>query len=449
MKLSPEGLLSRALPWLLLAALWAAAPRTHAALQGDVNLDGRVTVSDAVDLIRKMGGSFLPYDASYILSDIHPWNPTGEGFYQNGRWYLGNSFLNKGDVVEVLRVAVGLAPARDVGPVVYTAAGTGPSYPNTDIDSKEGYGTDLFLFAPWELDVSPAGYVYFTENNAHRVRVLSPTGSVWVLSGGPNPGFRDGPKNRARFKSPEGIALYRDGNLAVADTYNHAIRRVTVPWGDVTTLGGNGIPGYKDGPPSESQFDEPNGVATDPAGNVYVADTKNNRIRKITPDGMTATIAGDGEGGYTDGPALKARLYQPTGVEFDPRDGGLFIADMGNSKIRKLTAAGELVTVAGGGGSNRSGFKDGYGKDALFWNVYCIDLDPRGRLWIADWTNEAVRVMSPDGYVSTVAGSPPLGLRDGRGPNAKFFGLMSVRAAPNGLLYIADTDNQRIRILIP
>lgn len=431
---------------LILLAVTFPFSISRAALLGDVDGDGRVTVFDAIRVIDRVTKDRAPTARERILGDV--W-PLGDGQVLNHRWSKGDGNLSLADATEILRLAIGLRRTHEVGPIALDVAGSGPTYIQTPSDdpyrSGDGQADAIFLYDPWDLAIAPTGEIYFTEYTGNRVRVLDQRGKVRTLAGSVMGGFKDGKGVAARFRRPMGIAFLPDGSLAVADDLNQSIRRVTLN-GEVTTLAGSGRRGFKDGPGNEAQFNEPNGIATDPAGNIYVADGVNNRIRKVAPDGSVTTLAGDGVRGFEDGPALEARLSWPTGVTYDPRDGSLFIADMNNHAIRKLTPAGELITLAGNG---TKGTSDGYGADAQFRIPYGTDLDSEGRLWIADWGNETVRIMQPDGRVETYAGSRPAGHIEGPARLAKFYGLMNVRVGKGGVIFLTSTDNQRIAAVFP
>ncbi|MBW3624479.1 MAG: SMP-30/gluconolactonase/LRE family protein [Armatimonadetes bacterium] len=407
---------------------------------------------DAVGILQGVTGLRTPTGRERLLGDVSPQNT--EARVIRGRWTLGDGELTLEDVTFLLRMSLGLAPIRDLGPVVYDVAGSGSitvQEPSNILKKNpklldDGNAFEIALFDPYDIAIAPQGDVFFTEYYTGRVRVLKPDGTVRTLAGGITPGYLDGPGNRARFNRPMGLALLPNGNIVVADTYNHVIRIVT-PSGHVSTLAGSGRPGSGDGIGARTSFYQPNGVATDPSGNVYVADTANHLIRKITPQGGVTTIAGDGTPGHRDGFGEEARLNYPSGVLFDPRDGGLFIADMANQMIRKQSKSSYVVSLAGNG---KAGTTDDYGYNAQFTAPYGVDLDSQGRLWIADWKNGLVRVMHPDSKVETVAGVAPDGAyREGPALIARFTGLMNVRIAPDWLIYLADTDNQRIRVLAP
>ena len=431
----------------LCLALLLPTSSSFGVLAGDMDGDSRLTILDLVRFYAVYTARIRATERDLILGDLTP--VASSGTYVNHRWAPKNGILDPDDLLGLARCVVGLASPRELGPIVYNVGGWGSTVLQDPLhnpsQSQNDFSESITLYAPYDLALAPGGEIYFTEFSAHRVRVRDRKGMVRTVAGGPSRGFVDGPPGQARFFSPEGIALLPDGSLIVADTYNHAVRKIA-PDGETTTLAGNGKRGNSDGIGREAAFREPNGVATDPSGNVYVADTLNNLIRKITPEGIVTTIAGTGVPGLEEGPALETKLYSPSGVFFDPRDRGLFIADMGSNTVRKLTAEGQLVTLAG---QLRYGHVDGFGSEARFSRPYGVELDSQGRLWIADWGNESVRILHPDGRVETVAGQLPQGHRNGPAGVAKFRGLMNVRIGRDGVVYLADTDNQRIRALAP
>jgi serine/threonine protein kinase, bacterial len=437
---------------LLIGTLSGARP-CASALVGDVDGDNAVTPADAIQILRRIVGMSPPTERENILADAWPvgGTPTAKEYI----WSPGDGVINLHDMVEVLRTATGITRVRDVGPIVYDVAGSGPHRRVLPLDvlrtdprkAEDGPGLEIYLFDPWDLAIAPNGDVYFTEYFGYRVRVLKKDGTVRTVSGSFNaPGFVDGRASRARFRNPEGIAILPDGSLVIADTNNSSIRKVA-PDGSVTTLAGGGRAEYRDGFGQGASFDQPNGLCTDPEGNVYVADTFNNRIRKISPQGTVTTLVGSGIFGYSDGPAPTAQLAYPTGVHFDPRDGTLYISDL--STVRRLVM-GYVETLAG---SPPPGYQEGSGRTARFNAPYGIDMGASGTLWVADWLNGLVRTINVRDRsmpVTTVAGVPPNGgYYSGPANMARLTGLMNVRMAPNGWVYLADTDNQRIRVLVP
>lgn len=197
---------------------------------------------------------------------------------------------------------------------------------------------------PYGVAIGPRGAIYVADGGeANRIRVVQPDGAVSTLAGGKE-GFIDGLGAAAAFNTPSAIALDHLGNLYVADTGNHAIRRIA-PDGAVTTLAGNGSPGYVDGIGRAAQFNGPVGIAVDDAGIVYVADTYNDRIRRIAPDGTVTTLAGTGKPNLFDGPGPAAAFDTPSALAVD-HDGNLYIADTGNNAVRRLRPDGTVDTLA-------------------------------------------------------------------------------------------------------
>jgi len=233
-------------------------------------------------------------------------------------------------------------------------------------------------------------------------------------------GLVDGAGNVAQFTGPRGITIDAAGNLYVTDAYNHRIRKVT-PNGEVSTIAGSGptesfymsstTGAFADGEASTARFHSPSGIAIDTAGNLYVADSGNDRIRKITPNGEVSTLAGGGkyqQKSFADGEGSTARFYYPYGIAIDAAD-NLYVADYGNNRIRKVTPQGEVSSLAGGGEPGFLGdFADGEGNDARFSHPSGIAIDRAGNLYVADKSNHRIRKITPKGEVSTVAGSGPI-----------------------------------------
>ncbi|HWS54759.1 MAG TPA: hypothetical protein VN228_11560, partial [Pyrinomonadaceae bacterium] len=198
---------------------------------------------------------------------------------------------------------------------------------------------------PFGVAADDEGNVFVTDaGESNRVRKISPEGQVTTLAGG-REGFADGAGAAASFHTPSALALDDEGNLYVADTGNHRVRKVTKE-GLVTTLAGSGAAGYADGSAASAQFNAPVGVAVDEEGNVYVADTYNDRVRKVTKEGLVTTLAGSGGPGHADGPALAGALFDtPCAVAVD-KEGNLYVADCGNIPLRKLSKDGQVTTLA-------------------------------------------------------------------------------------------------------
>ena len=265
--------------------------------------------------------------------------------------------------------------------------------------------------------------------------------TVSTLAGSGTPGFTDGNGSTAQFNSPSGVATDVQGNIYVADYNNNRIRKITQA-GVVSTLAGSGTAGFADGNGSTAQFNGPFGIATDTHGNIYVADFVNQRIRKISPAGVVSTLAGSTPG-FTDGSGISAQFSYPTGVAADGQ-GNIYVADSFNQRIRKISPAGVVSTLAG----SIYGFADGNGSTAQFKYPEGVATDVQGNIYVGDQTNNRIRKITPAGDVSTFAGSTQ-GFADGNGTSAKFYAPLGVATDARGDIYVADSFNQRIRKISP
>ncbi|WP_054413285.1 NHL repeat-containing protein [Hymenobacter sp. DG25A] len=273
--------------------------------------------------------------------------------------------------------------------------------------------------------------------------------TVSTLAGSTEMGYLDGVGTAARFDGARGIALDAKGNIYVAEIRNHRIRKIT-PQGVVTTVAGSGPKGkgsggYADGLGATAQFHDPQGVAVDAQGNIYVTDGLNYRIRKISPAGMVSTLAGSGEIGYIDGNASVA-AFEALGTLVLDKLGNLYVADGHNYVIRKVTPTGEVTTFAGSG---VAGYADGPGQTAKFEYFEGLTIDAQGHIYVADRQNNRIRRVSPDGMVTTVAGSDEVGFFDGLKGEAAFSGPTGIAVDAEGTLYVADMENQAIRKISP
>ena len=300
---------------------------------------------------------------------------------------------------------------------------------------RDDAGTAAQFHDPFDVALDAEGNVYVADLNNHRIRKITPEGLVSSLAGSTR-GFRDGSGRSAQFNGPSGVAVDAEGNVYVTDLVNHRIRKIT-PEGLVSTLAGS-TQGFRDGAGTSAQFNGPSGVAVDAEGNVYVADQLNHRIRKITPEGLVSTFAGSTRG-FGDGAGRSAQFNGPSGVEVDA-EGNVYVADENNSLIRKITPEGEVSTFAGSTG----GFGDGAGRSAQFNRPTDVAVDTEGNVYVADWQNHLIRKITAEGLVSTLAGST-VGFRDGIGTSAQFNRPSGVAVDTEGNVYVADSDNNRIR----
>jgi len=259
-------------------------------------------------------------------------------------------------------------------------------------------------------------------------------------------GAQDGLLAEAGFNTPEGVAVDSVGNIYVADTQNSTIRKVT-SGGVATTLAGTKRSiGSTDGTGSAARFQKPIGVAVDGAGNVYVADSWNRTIRKVTPVGVVTTLAGSaGIIGSADGTGSAARFYYPTGVAVDSA-GNIYVADQ--ARIRKVTSAGVVTTLAGSYGVN--GSADGTGSAALFHSLYGVALDAAGNVYVTDSYNHTIRKVTSAGVATTLAGKAyTSGSSNGTGSAARFNNPTGIAVDGSGNVYVADEYNNRIRKITP
>ncbi len=268
--------------------------------------------------------------------------------------------------------------------------------------SQDGAGSSAWFNQPGGVAVDGAGNVCVADTGNATIRKITPSGTVSTLAGSPGSrGNQDGTGSAASFSSPVGLAVDGAGNLYVTDAFNATIRKIT-PAAVVSTVAGSAANrGGADGTGAAARFNYPNGVAVDTAGNLYVADTYNDTIRKITPNGVVTTLAGSaGISGATDLTGSNALFNQPYGVAMDGA-GNVYVADTGNGTIRKITPDGAVTTVAGMAGI--AGLGDGAGSSALFNQPHGLWVDSAGNIYVADTGNAALRKIATDGTVTTLA----------------------------------------------
>lgn len=300
------------------------------------------------------------------------------------------------------------------------------------------------FLGPSDVAVDGFGNAYVAEPEDHTIRKVTPAGEVTTLAGLSGvSGGRDGAGAAARFDTPSGVACDADGNVYVADRANNAIRKVT-PAGEVTTLAGLGFSGSSDGMGPLARFNNPSGVALDREGNVFVADRHNHTIRRVAPDGRVSTVAGTARvSGNRDGLGAAASFYFPGDVAVDGQ-GNVYVVDTYNQSIRRITPDGMVTTLAGLSGV--TGASDGIGTAARFYYPEGIATDGAGNVWVADWGNHAIRRMTAAGEVTTVGGSLRVGGSvDGTGTSAQFLEPTGLAVGLSGNLLVADTMNFALR----
>jgi ribosomal protein S11 len=328
--------------------------------------------------------------------------------------------------------------------------------------SSDGTGSGARFYWPEGIAADNAGNLYVADTFNNTIRKLTPAGTNWVVSTiagtAGSFGADDGTSALARFNSPSGLAMDKTGNLYVADTGNHTIRKLTpvgTNWVVSTIAGSAGNFGFNDGTNLAAQFFYPSGIAVDANTNLYVADTDNEDIRKLTPVGtnwVVSTIAGatNGDFGAADGVNNAALFYGPSGIAVD-NAGNLYVTDTGNNTIRKIRLLGTnwvTSTIAGTAGS--SGSNDGTNATAQFNGPFGISVDKAGNLFVADSGNNTIREIAPSGTnwaTSTLGGIAGTdGHTDGVGANALFYDPSGVAVDGAGNLYVADTLNGTIRM---
>jgi sugar lactone lactonase YvrE len=348
--------------------------------------------------------------------------PTGLAFGPDGRLYIADQ---RG--FSIRRMTMSTAE-------VTTLAGSPPA-PSSLASLTLGAAADA------------AGNVYVTDGNA--VRRVAANGSITTIAGAVDVlGSADGTGAAARFRGPAGIVIEPSGNLLVADAGNSTIRRVTLG-GVVTTVAGvAGSGGFANGTGSTARFAQPWGLAIDGAGNVYVADPGNHRIRMMTSAGVVTTFAGSGKEGAADGTALAASFNYPRGVAVDAA-GDVYVADSSNNTVRRIRG-GVVTTLAGLAGTFE--YADGIGSAARFAGPISIAAGRNGVVYVADLDNSVIRAISATGAVTTVAGrADSAGNVDGTGRAARLFYPAAVTTEPAGTRVIGDSHNYALKraVVVP
>jgi hypothetical protein len=333
--------------------------------------------------------------------------------------------------------------------VVTTLAGT----PDAS-GSADGTGAAARFFYPSAIAVDPAGNAFVADTINQTIRKITPEGVVTTFAGAAEAsGNANGTGAAARFDNPEGVAVDSLGNVYVGDTNNETIRKITSE-GVVTTLAGTaGAAGTADGMGAAARFSHPGGLIVDEAGNVYVGDTYNQTVRKITSEGVVTTLAGEvGRKGSSDGTGTAARFSDPKGVAVDST-GNVFLADYGTNTIRKITSEGVVTTIAGA--APQASSTDGTGAAARFdfssWeNTSGMAVDSAGTVFLADTYNDTIRKITSAGVVTTLAGTAgERGSDDGTGASARFRSPSGVALDGAGNVYVADRFSHVIRKITP
>ncbi len=327
-----------------------------------------------------------------------------------------------------------VVPATIYG--VSTVAGSG------FVGSANGTALSATFNGPTGVAVDSFGNIFVVDKGNHKIRKITPSGATSTFAGSGVQGAIDALGTLATFNNPSGIAVDATGNIFVADYSNHKIRKISTT-GVVTTLAGNGTSGSANGTGILAQFNSPTAVATDTFGNVYVADLFNYKIRKITPAGVVTTLAGSGFFGSTDGVGASASFYQPMGIAVDA-SGNVYVAEGSGNKIRKISTTGVVTTFAGSGAY---GSVDGIGATASFQAPVGVVADALGNIYVSDVNGNKIRKVTSSGMVSTVAGTIAAWV-DGPLSIAKFSKPYGLAIDVSGHIYVAEEQNHRIRKII-
>jgi sugar lactone lactonase YvrE len=313
------------------------------------------------------------------------------------------------------------------GVVSILAGGSGHGY-------ADGTGTAAKFHEPHGIAVDTSGNVYVADYENNLVRKITAAGVVTTLAGMANtPGTTDGQGTAAKFMSLQGIAVDTTGNIFVVDSGSRAIRKIT-PSGLVTTFVGG---------TSSDQFGQPSGLTIDTSGNLYVTDSSANVVYKVTAAGVVSKVAGTAPtAGSADG-TTGALFNGPAGIAVDSAN-NLYVADTSNNTIRKITATGTVTTLAGLAGRTNS--VDGVASSARFEDPYAVAVDGSGNLYVADATDHSIRKVTSTGTVTTLAGlGGSFGSTDGTGTTARFRGPLGIAADSAGNVYVADSGNSTVR----
>ncbi len=347
------------------------------------------------------------------------------------------------------------------GPFTYQWQFNGTNLPNNIITTVAGNGTATYagdgeaatnasLHLPYGVVFDDSGNLYIADRSNNRIREVDTNGIITTVAGNGTATYAGdgGMATNASLYLPYGVAFDKFGNLYIADYYNNRIRKVATN-GIITTVAGKGAIAYSGdgGVATNASLHSPSGVAFDASGNLYIADTSNNRIRKVATSGIITTVAGNGTATYAGdgGAATNASLRLSSGVAFDA-SGNLYIADRINNRIRKVDTNGIITTVAGNGTATYAG-DGGAATNASLYYPSGVAFDASGNLYIADYNNNRIRKVDTNGIITTVAGNGTATYvgDGGVATNASLYNPWGVAFDNSGNMFVADTSNNRIR----
>ncbi len=321
------------------------------------------------------------------------------------------------------------ASTADTSVTVSTLAGSG------NAGLTNGTGANAAFSSPTGTAVDAQGNVYVTDSFNHLIRKINPAGVVTTFAGSGALGFSGGTATTAQFYSPNGIATDAAGNVYVSDLGNNAIYKITSN-GTVTIMAGSGTAGYVNGNGSTAAFNAPQGLVADASGNVYVADQGNNRIRKITSAGVVSTLAGTGAGGNINGDGSTASFNRPYGLAIDA-SGNLYVTDQGNYAVRKVTSAGVVSLLIGTSATT-----------GLLNTPTGIAIDQQGALYITDQSGRILTITAANVLYTLAGKANTAGFADGSKTTAQFSGPTGIAVDASKNIYVADLNNNRIRKMV-
>lgn len=344
-----------------------------------------------------------------------------------------------------LVILLGLSFGSDAQ-VITTVAGSG----STTYSGDGGPATSAGIYFALGVSADASGNFYIACWGQNRVRKVDPSGTITTVAGTGTFGYSGdgGPATAALLSGPMQVFADPAGNVYLSDYYNHRIRKVSAS-GIITTIAGNGIAGYSGdgGQATAAEIQFPWGIVVDPVGRIFIGDYYNHRIRRVDTNGIITTYAGTGFSGFSGdgGQATAAQIYYPTGIGIDAT-GNLYLTDYVNQRVRKINTSGIISTIAGTGGTGFSG-DGGAATAAVFNNPLGVTADIGGNIYISDFGNSRIRKINTSGVISTIAGSATSGFSGDGGPAtaAKLMNPYTIAFDPTGNLLIADSYNYRVR----
>ncbi|HEY9004240.1 MAG TPA: hypothetical protein VIM89_22990 [Mucilaginibacter sp.] len=307
---------------------------------------------------------------------------------------------------------------------------------------NDGVGTAALFSNPAGMASDASGNLYVCDMFNNRIRKIAPDGTVTTIAGNGTAGNGDGPALNAQFYAPQGLAVDAQGNVFIADYGNNLIREIVAATNTVKTIAGNGIPGYVDGAAIKTaEFNGPSSIAVDASGNLFIADRGNNTIRKMTPAGTVSTVAGTKTPGYVNGTVntttgTYASFRDPSSLVLDSQ-GNIYVADLGNSAIRKITPAAVVTTIAGGPGQT-----------SLLGSPIALAMDASGNFFITDESGRVIELTSTKILYDLAGAANVAGFADGTGTAAQFNNPQGICITPSGGIFVSDFNNNRIRKIV-